>query len=589
MKIYPSKHIIYNTDEVDVNEDIVIGYLDSDFMKETVTINISDEYKHTQRKEVLPYDIIKNLDIAVYNKNDIVISDEKISKILVKQTNNTYMYIPDSQSVFSPVTFNYSVLAKKNMEYISNRKYNIKVNCKNKELSEKLIHFFSDSYDRGLCPTNIRFNGGNREISSILNNSNTHNDFEFIIDDGKEIKIEDYMNKNTIPWIICDKLPEHEYAHNPGQEYEFAIKDSKIINTVSMTTNKVLYVPPLKEDERLINFFIYSDWYYYPIIIKEKINKGIVIYSTHDFIERLGDLYTIFYEIIVRIYLESYMSTQKIQEWITDYIPDYIVQNGKLNQKEKFTSYMELHRMLGIREGEAYPVEVKIESNVDDGVIYYTGLSSNYLIFKKKLNTRFADPIKSPNQISIFTSRKNVLYYDDFIYTINEDIEGKISHSIDGAILKVYVKPFKNSYLNTKNFTTTKTAEYELNQTINTQNLAIIWDMKTKDIKIISSSDDNENPVLATIHVSRSKAENKMLDMRKRGGGLSESSEDNFSCLDIGHVLGRPYRKGGSMIVTINLSEKHKDNESVIYERAYEAIKKNMVADDYLILKINYI
>ena len=53
---------------------------------------------------------------------------------------------------------------------------------------------------------------------------------------------------------------------------------------------------------------------------------------------------------------------------------------------------------------------------------------------------------------------------------------------------------------------------------------------------------------------------NTVFDMRVRGGGLPESEPDNFDCFDIGHVNGRPYRKGGSVIITLpKRLEKYKD------------------------------
>ena len=76
--------------------------------------------------------------------------------------------------------------------------------------------------------------------------------------------------------------------------------------------------------------------------------------------------------------------------------------------------------------------------------------------------------------------------------------------------------------------------------------------------------------------------------MRLRGGGLEEESQDNYDCFDISNILGKSYRKGGSLIATIKLPLIYKKNENDIYAIVYEAIRKNMIADDYLILNIEY-
>ena len=77
--------------------------------------------------------------------------------------------------------------------------------------------------------------------------------------------------------------------------------------------------------------------------------------------------------------------------------------------------------------------------------------------------------------------------------------------------------------------------------------------------------------------------------MRQRGGGLSKTEEDNFDCFDIGNILGRPYRKGGTLITKVNIPKKYEYNKDKIYKIIYEELSKNMIADDLLVLKLNFI
>ena len=66
--------------------------------------------------------------------------------------------------------------------------------------------------------------------------------------------------------------------------------------------------------------------------------------------------------------------------------------------------------------------------------------------------------------------------------------------------------------------------------------------------------------------------------MRKRGGGLPESEKDNYNCFDIGHILGRPYRKGGSFIITLPIRLKeHKD-------MIEQTVKQYCAAEEYPII-----
>ena len=74
------------------------------------------------------------------------------------------------------------------------------------------------------------------------------------------------------------------------------------------------------------------------------------------------------------------------------------------------------------------------------------------------------------------------------------------------------------------------------------------------------------------------------------GSGVNYGLEiklDEFE-VNISNILGKSYRKGVSLIATIKLPLIYKKNENDIYARVYEAIRKNMIADDYLILNIEY-
>lgn len=595
MKIYPSNHIIENNDSVDIYEDIVLGYFDTEYLTNIVKININEEYDKNSTEAVLPFDNFKTLDISLFDSDDNVLSGTSISDVLKRQSDGKYLYTPKATMTFSPTTFNYTVIAKKNIEYSSSRKYNIKVNCLDNSLAEILMYYFADSYNRDICPTNIRFNNGDRKIESLYNNGLDKCDFVFIKSrDGKHILNEDgtngelidlnkYIDKNIVPWIICDKYPDSKDVISLTDEIDFDLSKNVVNNTKTFTTTKYLSKPIYKMDEMPHDLFDIPLREMSPIVIKEFINKSFVVYCHTDFMDRLRETYPIFYEVLMYVYCNSYVSTDPSNEWITDIMPDYITQNGRLTQKEKFTSNMELHKILGFRQGEVDPVEVKISSEK----VYYTGLSSNYLVFKKLMNSSDADPIKQDDQISIYTSRNTVMFYDKFIYIVEESISDKITYSVSNDILSVRVKPFKNTYLNTSSFKYDKVISAAISKTEDIQNFSLVWDMSLKEIELTDSPDDNDI-ILATIQVFKSREESKFLDMRRRGGGLSDGHEDVYECLDIGHTLGRPYRKGGALIADISLPYKYKDKHEKIYKIIYDILSKHMVADDFLVLNIEY-
>nr|DAV25111.1 MAG TPA: hypothetical protein [Caudoviricetes sp.] len=599
MKIYPGKHRIYNVTEIDANRDIALGYLDSEFLEEKIIINVNDELSVDSSTELLPYTSLKSAEITLYNKDGKPLNKEEQEKLLIKQITGNYIYTPKASVTFEPLTFGYKVLAKKNMKYLTSRKYNIKAACSDKELASKMIQFFSDSYERNLCPTNIKFNNGDKKLESLFNSSIEDIDFIFInSDDGKtfdgdtEIPINEYINNNTIPWIICDNLPdEDEIDYEEQEALKFEISNLSVTNASPFETSYYFKVPNdvrhLLKNEEIASVTYHNIFKHYndvtPILIKEIVNKGFVIYANSEFMARISELSDVFYEVLMYVYFRSYIATQTITEWITDVMPNYIVQNGRLTQKEKFTSHMELHKLLGLREGDVIPINVEIE---EPKIAYYTGMSSNYLVFKKIPKAETADPIKAEEQISIFTERKNIMFYDNFVYVIKEDISDKISCSVDNGILKTTVKSFKHTDLDTGSYQT-ETASYELNNELMSQEIKLTWNKNLKTIELVSELRD-ELILMASIQVIKEKKDSKLYDMRQRGGGLPENQEDNYDCLDIGHVLGRPYRKGGSLITTVSIPKKYEYKKDVVYEIIYNTIRKHMIADDYLVLNLEF-
>lgn len=596
MKIYPGTHLIYNVETVNTDEDIALGYLDSEFVEESINININDEYNINSIKEVLPYSALDTLELTLYDNNNLALNIEEQEQLLIRQETGKYMYKPKASVVFEPYTFNYKVLAKKDMKYSSSRKYNIKAACDSESLAKTMIQFFSDSYERNLCPTNIKFNNGDRKIESLLNSSFEEIDFLFInstdgelLSNEEDVPIDELINNNVVPWIICDKLPgQDDVDYKTQEELEFEINKNEVINTKIFTTKYYFKLPQVKDGEKYHTVFkYYRDKS--PIIIKELVNKGFVVYCNSEFLSRIDQASDLFYEIIMYIYLRAYVSTQTITEWITDIMPDYIVQNGRLTQKEKFTSHMELHKLLGLREGDANPIEVKIEPPLgqDTSIVYYTGMSSNYLVFKKIADTEYADPIKESHQISIFTERKNIMFYDSFVYDVRESISDKIECTIENSELNVVVQPFKNTKLDTRNFLYPKSASIEINKDIATQNISLVWDINKKTIDLTDKKLLDNHVLLATIKIKKVKSDSKLYDMRKRGGGLPEG-KDNFDCLDIGNIMGRPYRKGGALITSIKIPKKYEYKKDTIYEIIYNTIRKHMIADDYLVLNLEF-
>lgn len=594
MKLYPGTHGIYSVEKTDSSEEVILGYVDSEYLEESIEINVSDDFNSSYSKELLPYNTINDLEMTFYTRNGVALAKDVQEEMITRESGNSYIYTPNNSITFEPYKFTYKVLAKKNMSYMSSRKYNIKAVCSDRSLADILIHFFADSYERNLCPTNVKFNSGDKKIDSLFEAEYEDSDFIFInssdgetfISNDNEIPIDEYLDNNIVPWIFCDKLPGTTEINNVTSK-TFELQNEIMSNVSSYTTDKYFKIPVAATGEEYHTLFKY-ELNITPILIKEYVNKGFVVYCHNDFLTNINSTYGLFYEVLMYVYLNTYLTTDSISEWIADEMPDYIVQNGRLTQKDKFTSHMELHKLLGLMEGDVSPVEVKITpQDGNENVVYYTGMSSNYLVFKKMTTTDYADPIKDKNQISIFTERKNIIFYDDFIYNVQDDITDYISIKISDNTLIAKVKPFKSTVLDTYNFISTITCTYELDEDLLSQEVLLIWNKNRKTIELVSELEDNLI-LLANIKITKEEKESNLYDMRVRGGGLPEDSEDNNDCLDIANVLGRPYRKGGAIITTVSLPKKYEEQKDVIYKIIYEEMSKHIIAEDYLILNLEF-
>lgn len=608
MKIYPSKHTITIADEVNLNEEIPIAYINSQYEEETVSINIREEFKYDEVKEILPYTSFNTSDekypeITLYTNDGPI--DKNTQNNLFLRLNNEYVYTPNASITFKPLVFSYNVLAKKNIKYLSSRNFNIKVGCNEEEIANVLIQYFADRKEDNLFPSNIKFNNGDLKVEPLIDMSLKEIDFFFInSEDGKHynngeiISIEDFFNYQTIPFIICETLEGAEVS-DKSYTKTFKIKNSTAMDSVEVKTDDYFEISSEYNNSIQYHNIFEGEEKYSPIIIKEYINKGFVIYCNKNFLNEIKNYYSVFYEVLFYTFFNGYISTPTIYEWITDEMPDFIVQSGRLVQKEKFTSHMELHKLLSLYENDASPIEVKInapkvflsqlypDSSEGTPIVYYTGMSSNYLMFKKVKTSEYADPIKNSNQISIYTEKKNIIYFDNFVYSIKENIENKISYYIENENLVLSITPFKNTNLDTYSFNNTIVLKYQINN-IDRQSFYLAWNNSLKTLEIITENNKEKYIILADINIIKNNKTTKLYDMRKRGGGLNDEEEDNFDCLDISNILGKAYRKGGSLIATINLPIKYENDKNKIKDIIYNELSKFTIAEDMLIVNLEF-
>lgn len=621
MKIYPNDSSITVTKEVNVLTDIPLCYIDTNAIDYSITTVINEDFKIKERKEILPYDKVSSTLITLFDKYNNQVPYEDVVQNFIRDGED-YIYMPKGSQRFKPKQFEYSVTVKKHQKYSTNMPYNINVLVyNNRETANNLMPIFGDAPIRLLSPANVTVNNGDLSLNSItssrikdadmafirLKNHTTslEDDFENIggIMEGefdKETFI-DELNVNVVGvyandfaiGVKDDDIIKYEdlesvNLYNNYEDIEFSLYNSIFYKDVILTTNKFFNIPSNTENITYHNIF--NQTYRTPVLIEEHIGKAFMVYMSEEIINDPVKYNKIIYEVMGYIYFNRYLTSDTITEWIADEVPDFIVANKILTKKNKFTSNLEMNNLFGLA-----PYEVEVQNvNIDKTkypFVEFDGLAENYLTFKKILgeNNEYSDPIKKPeNFISIYT-QPEIFFYNDFLYKINDSIEDCIKVEKVDDTIRVDLKPFRHSTSGIYVKYVEEPIIIPLTQVINNkeeqiQNADFYLICKPNEsasyFEVVNSEKYTKSMgyILTTIKVRQNTNKTIMYDMRQRGGGLPQGEKDNYDCVDIGHLFGRPYRKAGTLIITLpKRLEPHKE----IIETT---VKQYCVAEEYPII-----
>lgn len=607
MKVYPSNSNIIVTNDVNLNTDIPLSFVDTQKMTYSINTIVKSEFKNKTKQEVLPYEKMNKNIVCLFDKYGNKLDSVNITKHF-RRENNDYVYIPYGSTIFNPKMFEYSVTAKKNIIYNSKMQYDLKVSVLSTILADSLMPIFGDAPNKNIAPSNILVNNGSLSYQDLIMGNLKDKDIAFI--KLKDTATDEYghpfnpstftsfktnlfsfisnisaidIKEDTI--INYDKVQLYRNTKNP---INYKIKKPIIYDSVEISCDKFFTIP--KNTDKIIYHNIFNSKEV-PILLEEHLGEGFVVYCIEDLTFDITKYSALLYEVMFYIYSKSYAITKKYREWISDIIPDFIVVNNKLTKKEKFLSHLELHKMFGLNKYEVTPYSINIDEKLYP-YVKFTGLNNNYLTFEKDISETckdFRDPVKKESETSIFTARQDIIYFDNFLYKIDDSFDDNIKVEKVDNYIKVNIKPFRHSshgiYIKTLtdlNIPLFYSDAMGNNIQITNADFYIVCKQNESasylDYIRSDKYNNSDGLILATIQIRQDKRETLVYDMRQRGGGLPESEKDNYNCFDIGHIYGRPYRKGGSLIIT--LPKKLKPFK----DRIEETVKQYCIAEEYPII-----
>lgn len=640
MKIYPNKHQIVSIQNINLNTDVPLAFIDT---KSTdYDVNVVSFLQKNERQEVIPYSYFDSYNVCFFDKNNNKIPGASY----LERDGAKYKFKPElvpGTSSFVPLDFSYNIVGKRNSSYRSDNQYNLKISCVDNlpdlQLSNKLIPLFGNAPDRGLCPSNISVNNKNKTLQLLTNSAVRDNDFIFIESsngnqykkywtagiqynanetvyyDGQRYRcttqhtsaltwgddqkndsdilfweivsdmydssvdtnielINDYLQYNTNVWICSE---DYINCQKSSAKTIVSVTNPVAIKIDNMQFDYGFDISSMVQTDNVIIHNIFNS-NIVPVLIYEYIDKGFVIVTPKEFMNNINQYADLFYEVLMQVYLKAYIQSTTYNDWIADMVPTYIVSNGKLIQKEKFTTRNEIYKMFGLPKGELQLIDVLIDQDKYPYVTY-DGLINDFIVFKKVLsgdNAKYADKCNWDG-ITIYTEGK-IIMMQDFTYTIEESVSDKITWKIDNGKIYFNIKPFKSSINNIDSTFSMLSTDLAYDEFIvSSLNLYICYS-STLNIVRADMYDQSYGIKIAEIQISKQKADNVIFDMRQLGGGLPEDATPDYDMLDIGHINGKPYRKGGTLVITV--PARLKPYEDLIIK----AVKKHMVAEEFPII-----
>lgn len=595
MKIYAQKHRIRETESIGL-KDIPLAFLDTEDNEYDVSVQLNPAFACETSERVWPYDVFLDDNPYFFTK------DGKILKsIQLKRRNGRFIYEPHSMHEYAlneaNSTFGCTVLIKRTMKYNNRTPYNLRIGVAEEDddlaFSNKLISIFGDANKRGKCPANITVNNGNLLPQSLIANSMKDNDFFIahstdgihIVKDGSQadLQIDTLLDQHINIWLSVDSFGEllkSEPFESGVNTYVHELMDPQLYTKKAYELDGKTYYSfdTTKEHPSFPKSKYRYSQLHASILLLEKPNAGYIIVTPSAFFNSFDNIRnnaSLIYEVLMKVYLQSYYESPEVTSWITDEPVDYIAgQQSKARIRHK---RINLHAMLaGSNSGMDYTIAAV---NTTNPYVMFGGLTETRdMLFYKIAN--HTDIPKEENEIAYLTTSMTVVNY------VEEDVwTGTSKVKIDTAVLNnqihITLHPFHSS-----DYKIHIASDWNFRLPDNTKNYCLCTKESSPDIQNVISLialekyeiDPSQYGIrIATIQPTVKPAV-KTYDIRVGGGGLPTNQPDNYDMVDIGHIDGRPYRVGGSMVVRLPKALKPHEDKIMF------ALKQHVAAGTYPVL-----
>ena len=565
-------------------KEIPLGYINIEEVNKEPIVIIEEDFLTVSKSPVRPYDTFLDEDTYFFDNSD------KIQSRALKRQGGIFYYEPAAQTEFSPLSFKARAVIKKDMVYSNKDIYDIKVAVmdasSDQSFASTLLSIFGDKYIYGDVPPNIRINGGATTIQSLTSADWQTADFLFLHSwDGLHlgystvnddlIDFDSVLSNRVNLWISCDTLPDRFKTVTSIQSYSsLTIEQSIVFDETEHKIPKIRMLVFDKDYELIESQYPQSYEYFNDAtFVVHRTGKGFIIYTPTWFLEEsITSTYKLVYETLMNYYLQSYRLTPTASLWITDLPVDYIsYHTTKFNQCHNTVKMSEL--TTGFNIGNDYVIQDVL---VTTPYVDYEGTNSDgVLLFKKNGGTE--DPDKEVGVYSFYTTKHTVIYYkQEDLFTVEQAIN--LEFATVGSSVYLIVHP----YISSKNKAVTRSDQtFEITSFNKTYVLYLGPGSSSIENTFFLLTDldtPEEDYIKVATFVFRMKTNPSVSDSRIMGGGLPDDQPNDYDMLDIGHVLGRPYRVGATLIIRLPLKL------SAYEDRIRKELDKHIAAGDEYVL-----
>lgn len=568
-------------------KEIPLSYLNVENLISNPRLSIVDEFAEEKREQIYPYYPFSSEDVLLLNENNDII------KKTMKRIGDTYYYEPQDQIEFTPLNFEAYLEVQRNQKYYNDIKYDIKVSAidtgKDLSFTENLMSLFGNSYRSGQCPSNIRFNGGSTNSMTLLEQQYQDVDFVFTKStDGSHygesteetdlIDTYNMLENHTNVWIFCDNYQGRFKTENATLS-ENIILHMNEHNVYEATTYNIPRNQATIFNQDISFLDSHEGTYEYEymneaILVIHKRNKGFIIISPSWFLDDLQTVAQMMYETIMKCYLLGYYKSRTLAMWITDAPVDYFCY-----QQKKFGHN---HNMVTTKDFLADQT-ISTSSDIIKDIIVttpyvrYVGTNNSQQLLFNKVGGP-SDPVKDPSEVSFYTTKHTVINYKfENLSVVETPINIEFTTTDNSLYLMVH--PYTSS---AKNIHTSTTQTFKVDDL--SENYILFVGKGSTDItSLFFLLKDSDIPESSWTKVATLTFDTEqmpiMCDARVMGGGIPVDQPNDYDMLDIGHIFGRPYRKGATLIIRLPIRLQSYE------DRIKKEIDKHIAAgDEYIII-----